>query len=199
MPKESIPSWVGNCRPGCEVAVLRLVVGRGAREQLARVEADFGQHEERQQDAGGHQDHGLDDLHPRRGEHAAEDHVGEHERADDHDRRGEGDADERLDQHARADHLRDEVDEQHGQRAERRGRAGGPLAQPEREHVGERVLARVAHPLGEEEQHGQEGDERGHQAHERVDAEEEHEAGEAEERGRRTCSRPRSPSRSARR
>ena len=92
-------------------------------------------------------------------------------------------ADERLDQHARADHLRDEVDEQHGERAERRGHARGPLAQPEREDVGERVLARVAHPLGEEQQHRQEGDERRHEAHERVDAEEEHEPGEAEERG----------------
>ena len=38
------------------------------------------EHEQRHHDDAGHQQHGLDDLHPRGGEHAAEDHVAEHER-----------------------------------------------------------------------------------------------------------------------
>ena len=83
---------------------------------------------------------------------------------------------ERLDQHAAADHLRDQVDEDDRQRAERGGDARRPLAQAEREHVGDRVLAGVAHPLGHEQQDGQERDERGDQADEAVDPEQEDQA-----------------------
>ena len=50
--------------------------------------------------------------------------------------------DERLDQHAGADHLGDQVEGRHGQRAERGRRARRLLLQPERQHVGDRVLAR---------------------------------------------------------
>ena len=167
--------------PGLQVGVARRVVLRGAREQLDRVEADLEQHEQRQHGAGGHQQRRLDDLHPRGGEHAAEDHVGEHEDADADHGRGEAHAGQRLDQRARADHLRDEVDQDDRQRAGRGDDPRGALAQAEGQHVGERVLARVAHALGEEQQHRDERDDRGHQADEGVDAEQEDQAGEAEE------------------
>ena len=185
IPNDSRPSLESNCSPGEANAVALRVLGRGPREQLERVEADLGQHEQGHDDAGDHQQAGLDDLHPRRGQHPAEDHVGEHEGAHDDHRRREADAGQGLDQDARADHLRDEVDRGHGQRADGRGHARGSLAQSEGEHVGERVLARVAHPLGQEQEHGQEGDDCGHQADEGVDAEQEDQAGEAQERGRR--------------
>ena len=163
-------------------------VGRvrlGLVEQLDRVEADALEHEHRHHEDAGHQQHGLDDLHPRGREHAAEDHVAEHEAArEDHGER-EVDPDERLDQHARADHLRDQVERGHGQRAHRRRRARGPLAQPERQHVGDRELARVAHALGEQEHHGQERDEEPDRVQEPVEAVQEDQPGDAEERGRR--------------
>ena len=167
---------------GLEVRGALRVLLRVAREQLDRVEADLAQHEDRHHDAGGHQQRRLDDLHPRGGEHAAEDHVGEHEAADDDHGRGERDAGQRLDQRARADHLRDEVDQHDRERAGGGDDPRGALAQAERQHVGERELAGVAHPLGEEQQHRDEGDDRRHQADEGVDAEQEDEAGEAEER-----------------
>ena len=65
-----------------------------------------------------HQQDGLDDLHPRRGEHPAEDDVAEHHHAGDQHGDREVDADERLDEHARADHLRDEVEGRDRQRAQ---------------------------------------------------------------------------------
>jgi hypothetical protein len=80
------------------------VLGRRAVEQ---VEAGLGQHERRDDDAGRHQHARLDDLHPRGGEHAAEDHVDDHEGAGDDHREREVDPRQRLDHHARADHLRE--------------------------------------------------------------------------------------------
>ena len=151
-------------------------------EQLDRVEADLGAHEKRHDDDAGHQQHGLDDLHPRRGEHAAEDHVAEHEGAGDQHREREVDPDERLDEHARADHLRDQVEGRHRQRADRRRGAGRPLAQPEGEHVGDRVLAGVAHALGEQEHHGEEGDEEPDRVQEPVEAVQVDQPGDAQER-----------------
>ena len=126
--------------------------------------------------------HGLDDLHPRRGDHAAEHDVDEHERAGDQDRGREVDAHQRLDQHARADHLRDQVEGGDVERADRRRDARGALAQAEGQHVGDRVLARVPHPLGEQEHHGQERDEEADRVDEAVEAEQVDQAGDAEER-----------------
>ena len=60
------------------------------------------------------------------------DDVGDHEGAGEDHREREVDLDEALDQHARADHLRDQVEGDDGQRAERRGRAGRLLLEPER-------------------------------------------------------------------
>ena len=141
------------------------------------------EHEDRHHDDADHQQHGLDDLHPRRGDHAAEDDVDEHERAGDQHRGREVDAHQRLDQHARADHLRDQVEGRDVERADRRRDARGALAQAEGQHVGDRVLARVPHPLGEQEHHGQERDEEADRVDEAVEAEQVDQAGDAEERG----------------
>ena len=163
---------------------LRGRVRLGPVEELDRVEADLGQHEDRHHEDARHQQHGLDDLHPRRGHHAAEDDVTEHERAGEDHRPREVDADQRLDQHARTDHLRDQVEGHDGERAERRRGPRGRLVQAERKHVGDRVLARVAHPLGEQEHHGEEGDEEADRVQEPVEAVEVDQAGDAEERRR---------------
>ena len=63
---------------------------------------------------------------------------------------------QRLDHGARADELRDEVDAGDQQRVDRRRDPHRPRLQAEREHVGDGELARVAHPLGEQVEHGQE-------------------------------------------
>ena len=146
---------------------------------------DLREHEDRQDDRGRHQQHGLDDLHPGRGDHAAEDHVGEHEDPRQQDRELETDAHEGVDQQARAHHLGDQVEAGHREGAQRRGRTSGLLVHAEREHVGDRVLARVAHPLGEEEQHRQERDQEADRVQEPVESEQEDQAGDAQERRRR--------------
>ncbi len=153
-------------------------------EDLDRVEARLAEHEDRHHEDAGHQQHGLDDLHPRGGDHAAEDHVTEHEDAgQDHGDR-EVDADQLRDQHAGADHLRDQVEGHDGERAERGRGARGRLVEAEREHVGDRVLARVAHPLGQQEHHREERDEEPDRVQEPVEAVEEDQARDAEERRR---------------
>ena len=86
---------------------------------------------------------------------------------------------------ARAHHLCDQVEAGHREGAQRRGRTSRLLVHAEREHVGDRVLARVAHPLGEQEQHGQERDQEADRVQEPVESEQEDQAGDAEERRRR--------------
>ena len=149
---------------------------------VEQVEAGLGQHHHGDDHAAGHQQAGLDDLHPRGGEHAAEDHVDDHEGAGEHHRPGEVDARQRLDHHAGADHLREQVEEGDRQRAERGGQPRGPLLHAEGQDVGHREPARVAHALGEQEEHRHEGHQRADEADEAVEAEEEDQAGEAEER-----------------
>ena len=161
---------------------LRPGVFLGAVEQLDRVEADLAEHEDRHHGDAGHQQDGLDDLHPRGGDHAAEHDVAEHEDAGEDDRGREADAHERLDQHARADHLRDQVEGDDGQRADGGRRARRALPQPERQHVGDRELAGVPHPLGEQEHDGKEGDEEPDRVQEPVEPVEHDQAGDAQER-----------------
>ena len=94
----------------------------------------------------------------------------------------EVDAHERLDQDARADHLGDQVEGDDGQRPERRRGAGRPLVEPEGEDVGDRVLARVAHALGQQEHHREERDEEADRVQEPVEAVQVDQARDAEER-----------------
>ena len=173
---------LGQEEPRLEVLLAVLRAGRGAVEQVDRVPADPVEHEDRQQGRAREQQPGLDDLHPGRGDHAAEDDVAEHEHAGDDDREREVDADERLDEHARADHLRDEVEGRDGERPEGRGGPRRALVEAERQDVGDRVAAGVAHPLGEQEQHGEERDEEADGVEHAVEAEQEDQAGDAEER-----------------
>ena len=70
----------GTCPGASENVDSAVLFASASVEQLDRVPADPVEHEHRHHDDAGHQQHGLDDLHPRRGEHAAEDHVAEHER-----------------------------------------------------------------------------------------------------------------------
>jgi hypothetical protein len=171
----------------------------GARHLRDRVEEardrepELRQHQDRQQDRPSHQQDGLDDLHPRGGEHAAEDHVDEHQDADQHDRVVEGDLrDEQADERAGAHHLRNHVEEAHGQRRTGGDRAHALLLQAERQDVGHGELAGVAQRFGHQQQHGQVGDEPPHGIQEPVVAVEGDQAGDAQEgRGRHVVARHR--------
>ena len=140
------------------------------------------EHEQRHHEDARHEQDGLDDLHPRRRQHPAEHDVAEHHHAGDEHRDREVDADQSLHEHARADHLRDEVERRDGQRAHRRRGARGALAQPEGQHVRDRVLAGVSHPLGEQEHDRQERDQEADGVQEAVEAEDEDQACDAEKR-----------------
>ncbi|MEZ5292644.1 MAG: hypothetical protein R2745_16300 [Vicinamibacterales bacterium] len=105
--------------------------GRRVREQRQRVHRVAGQDEQRQQHRARHEEHGLDDLHPGRREHPAEEHVGQHHAADDDDGQLVRHAEEQADEVAGAHHLRDEVEGDDGQAAEGRRDADGRLAQAE--------------------------------------------------------------------
>ncbi len=52
------------------------------REEVREAVIEVRQHQHAQEQRAAHQQHGLDDLHPGGGEHAAEDHVHDHQRAD---------------------------------------------------------------------------------------------------------------------
>ena len=141
-------------------------------------------------DAGRHQHAGLDDLHPRRGEHAAEDDVDDHEDPADEDGGREADAGQRLDQRARAHQLGGEVDAADEQRVDRDGDPHRAPAQAVAEHVGHRELAGVAHPVGQQVEDRQEREHRPQADDPAVEAEEVHEARVAQEgRGRQVVAR----------
>ena len=78
-------------------------------------------HQDDEHDRRRHEQDRLDDLHPGRRHHAAEQHVGEHQHADGDHRDLVVDADQRLHQHAATDHLRGQVergDRDHRNRAD---------------------------------------------------------------------------------
>jgi hypothetical protein len=160
---------------------VRMVLGRRV-EHLARAEVELGQHRERDDRAGDHQHHGLDDLHPGRGQHAAEDDVDDHEDAADEHGEREADAGQGLDHGARADQLGDEVDAADQQRVDRGRDPHRARLQAEGQHVGDGELARVAHPLGEQVEHRQERQAGAEADDPAVEAVQVHQAGVAEER-----------------
>ena len=169
-------------RPGSRDSLALGVLGPRVAEQLERIPAGLGQDQDRQDRRGRHQHHGLDDLHPRRGQHAARDDVDQHERAGEDHRQLEADSDQRFDQHTRTDHLRNQVEGHHAQRSECGGGTRRPFVHAERQHVGDRVLARVAHALREQEEHRQKRHEEADRVQEAVEPEQEDQARDPEER-----------------
>ena len=132
------------------------------------------------------QQHRLDDLHPGRAAHAADEHVGDHHGADDRDDDAlpglAGDVEQQRDEAARARHLGEQVEERDGQRGRRGRGADRALPHPERQHVAHRVLAGVAQQLGDQQQRDQPRDEEADGVEEAVVAVDRDRAGDAEER-----------------
>ncbi len=127
------------------------------------------------------QQHRLDDLHPRGGDHPAEEHVEDHHHAHDADGHLVGQAEHHADEVAGAHHLGDQVEAHHGERAHRGRDAHRRLLQPVGHHVREGVLAQVAQRLGDEERHHRPAHQPAHRVDEAVEAGERHQAGDAQE------------------
>ena len=152
-------------------------------EQAVEAEAELHQHHQRHEAGARQQQDRLDDLHPRRGDHAAEGDVDDHQEADDHDRDPVVEAEQQLDQLAGADHLRDQVEGDDDQRAAGRQNADRGLTEAERGDVGEGELAEVAQRLRDQEGHDRPADEKADRIDQTVIARRVDEAGNAEERG----------------
>ena len=189
--RKSILLVVGRAvlQAGLEERLALAAVGGGGAEQVGEVEVELGQHQYDDQRGAGHQQHGLDDLHPGGALHAADRDVEDHQRADREDRdvlRGvAADVEQQRDQRAGADHLGEQVEDRDDD-----GRGGGrrtdrALAHPEGELVGHRVAAGVAQHLGDQQQRHQPGDEEADRVEEAVVPAEGDGAGDAEERRRR--------------
>ena len=161
-------------------------LGDGVTEQRGQVEAVQGEHPDRHHGGADDQQHGLDDLHPGRAPHAADEHVGDHDDADDRDDErlpGLGrDVQQQRDEAARARHLGEQVEERDG---ERRGGGGGahrPLPHAEGQHVAHREAAGVAQQLGDQQQRDEPRHEEADRVEEAVVAVERDRARDAEER-----------------
>ena len=141
---------------------------------------------------------GLDDLDPGRRDHPAEQDVEQHHAADERDRRAVRQAEQQVDQAARADHLRDQVERDDRERADRGGDPHRALAQAIRDDVGERVLAEVAQRLGDQERDHRPADEPADRVDQAVEARSARPGPRCRGSSPRSCSRPRARSRSGR-
>ena len=97
------------------------------------------------------QQHGLDDLHPGGGRHAAEEHVDHHQHADDDDGDPVVESEEQLDELACTDHLGDEVEGDGHECAGSGKHPDGLLLEAVAGHVGKGELAEVAQAFGQQE------------------------------------------------
>ena len=103
-------------------AVMVIVCGALASGLGVRLEAALEDHH-RQHRPEDHQQRPLDELHVGRRDHARGDDDQDHDRPDDQHAGPVREPEQRLDQRAGADHLRDQVEDAHDQRADRRRRA----------------------------------------------------------------------------
>src|SRR5690606_35766564 len=134
------------------------VFGGDLVEHVYQVEVVIGQDQDAQQDGSGHQQHGLDDLHPGGGQHAPEGHVEDHQHADDDDRPFVVDAQKQFDDPAGPDQLGDHVEGGDRQGAQRRRRTDRFGLHPVGQHVGDRVPSRVAKGFRHDQEHDEIGD-----------------------------------------
>ena len=158
----------------------------GVGEQLVEAPAFMRHDPERHQGGATEQQARLDDLHPRRGLHAAEGDVDDDQRADDDDGHPVGNLRHQgVQQLPRPHRLSDQVPDHHDERADRGHRADRTLLQSERGHVGVGELAQVAQPLRDQEQDDRPPDQPAHRVDQAIEAVEVHQRGDAQKRRRR--------------
>ena len=117
-----------------------------AGEERFEAEAGLRQHHQRHEAGAAQQQHRLDDLNPGGGAHPAEEDIEHHQPADDHDGGGIGQAEEQFDELPGAYHLRDEIEADHQQRADRREAAHRRLGEAVGGDVGEGEAAEARLP-----------------------------------------------------
>jgi hypothetical protein len=159
----------------------RAILRGGGVEEPERAEPELREDDDRERRCATEQEDRLDDLHPRRGDHAAEQHVREHDDANGDDRSFVRKPEEELHEVARADHLRDEIERHDGEAADGRRDAHRRLLQAIGDDVRERVFAEIAQRLGDEERDDRPADEPAHGIDEAVEARARDEARDAEE------------------
>ena len=137
----------------------RLVGGDGLGEQGVEGEVEAAEGEQHQYRAAAEQQTGLDDLHPGGGDHAAEGDVNHHQDTNADDCDVVIQPEQQLDQLAGTDHLDDQVEADHGQRAEGGKGADAVLVEAVGGDVGEGEFAEIAQPLGNQEQDDRPADE----------------------------------------
>ena len=129
------------------------VLGRGGGEQQSRIEVELGEDHDGQRGRATKQQHRFYDLHPRGGEHAAEEHIRHHRAAHDDHGRFVRNAEQQANETTGADHLRDKVERNRGQRAEGGTDAHRHRIEPRGDDIGERVPAEIAQRLGDQKEH----------------------------------------------
>ena len=187
-------------RRACPGASTRVAVLRGRRgEERQRVHPKCASTSSASSAGAAQQQHRLDDLHPGRRDHPAEEHVGDHRHADDHDRRSRSGG-----RTSAGSGCPRRPSARSGRRSRSRAcrcaaaMRTGVCRRRQRDDVGERVLAEVAQRLGDQEQHHRPADEPAGRVDQAVEARGRDQPGDAEEATRRSCSRRRARSRSAR-
>jgi hypothetical protein len=125
-------------------------------KQRQRIEVHQRQHHHQDDRSGAQHQHGLDDLYPGRGQHAAECDVYDHADADENHGPVIADSGQQPHQHAGAGHLRHQIGEVDNHRSDDGREQRGARLHPAADDVAKRVLAGVAHRLGDQEQHGAE-------------------------------------------
>ena len=155
-------------------------------EQIREVHAVLRQHPDGHQHCPGDEQDRLDDLHVGGALHAADQHVGDHQRADSRDHEALAgavvDVHQQRHQPTGARHLREQIEERHDQRGRRRRGAHRTLTHPERQDVRHREAAGVAQQLGDQQQRDQPGDEEADAVEEAVVTGERDRAGDTEKR-----------------
>ena len=152
------------------------------------------QHHKRHKRCAAQQQYGFNHLHPSRRQHAAEQHIGHHQRADNQYRRQIIHAEQKLNQLARAHHLRDEIQHHHQQRTRSGKQAHRRLFQAIGRHIGKGKLPQIAQPLSHQKQHQRPADQKARRINQAVVTGGEHHRRNAQKRrGRHKVARNRQP------
>ena len=158
----------------------------GVGEKLIETPAFMRHHPERHQGGATEQQARLDDLHPRRGLHAAKGDVDDDQRADDDDRYPVRNLRHQGVQQLPCPHrLSDQVPDHHNQRADGGHRPDRALLQSERGHVGVGELAQVAQTFRDQEQDDRPSNQPANRVDQAIEAIEVHQRGDAQKRRRR--------------
>ncbi len=147
---------------------------RSRPEKSRDIKMEVAQYQDAQHYGTRHEENGFNDLYPSGSQHAAEDHVNNHQHAHADHRRAVTDAgslQQERDQRARSHHLGNHVKGADDQRADRGHRRNRPASMAVGQNVGHRVFPRITQRFGDHQQHGHKGDQAPDRKQEAIEAE----------------------------